>query len=462
MKKTSDDLRNKRVTVMGLGSFGGGIGAARYLALRGARVTVTDLKTAENLGDSVKALDDLGVRFVLGRHEMNDFTGADIVVASPAVRRDSAYVTAARNAGAILTTELNLFVEQCPAPVCGVTGSNGKTTTVSMIQSILEQCEERFWIGGNIGGSLLSDIERIEPGDRVVLEISSFQLEWLDEMSWSPHIAAVLNVMPNHLDRHATFDDYRAAKAVILDHQTPDDCAILVSDDPGSASLRGHVKGKLIRIGTALEGDGVTLLDGWIVVRTGVQDRRILDTSKLLVPGRHNILNAMAATSCALELGVDDASIVRGLTAFRGVPHRIEFIGERSGVLFYNDSKATTPEAAAAAITSFDRPVIPILGGYDKGVSFGEMARRVSGHVLRAALIGVTAPMIARALEDAGVESDIYPTLGDAFDACVVRAGAGDIVVLTPGCASYDMFNNYVERGDAFRELVRHYIDGIS
>ncbi len=440
---------------MGLGSFGGGIGAAQYLASHGACVTVTDMKTGAALEKSVQALDGLDIRFVLGRHDKEDFTGADLVVVSPAVSRDSEYIAAARSAGAAVTTEIGLFIERCPAKICGITGSNGKTTTVSMIQSILEQSGKRFLIGGNIGGSLLFDLPAIEHDDYVVLELSSFQLEWLDEMSWSPHIAVLLNIMPNHLDRHGTLDEYRRIKATILDHQSPEDTAILVCDDIESACMQDRVKGCLEWAGIQCAGDGITIQDGWIVERRGDTVKRFIESSRLLVPGRHNLLNALAATACARAMGVDASSIAQGLESFRGVPHRLEYVGEHRGILFYNDSKATTPEAAAAAIASFDRRVIPILGGYDKGVSFKEMARQSAGRIHWAALIGVTAPLISREFDNAGIDSTIYSSLGEAFDACAAKASPGDVVVLTPGCASYDMFNNFEERGDAFMNLVK-------
>ena len=440
---------------MGLGSFGGGAGAARFLAERGAHVTVTDLKTETTLRASVDALDGLGIRFVLGVHNMDDFTGADMVVVSPAVPRESVYIAAARESGAALTTEIGLFVGLCPANICGITGSNGKTTTVSMIQSVLEHSGVRFNVGGNIGGSLLNELDSIKPGDRVVLELSSFQLEWLDEMSWSPHIAAVLNIMPNHLDRHGSFGNYREAKAAILRHQSNADTAILMVDDPGSISMRDSVQGKLVRAGTELEGDGVLFHGGRLCERRGKRLAVICDGFRLLIPGKHNRINALAAAACALELGIDHSSVEAGLLTFKGVPHRLEYAGERYGVLFYNDSKATTPEAAAAAVASFDRTVIPILGGYDKGVSFSEMAGNMAGRVQWAALIGETAGAISHELQSAGIRSEIFGTLEEAFDACMGRAAKGDVVVLTPGCASYGMFGNYEERGDAFKALVK-------
>ena len=455
IQSNSSDFRNARVTVIGLGSFGGGIGAAKFLAGLGARVTVTDLKTENTLSASIEALQGYDIRFVLGRHEMEDFTGADLVVASPAVPRKSPYLDAARRAGVRLHTEIGLFIERCPATVCGVTGSNGKTTTVTMIGEALAASGLLHEVGGNIGKSLLAELPRITPDTRVVLELSSFQLEWLDEIGWSPHIAAILNIMPNHLDRHGTLAAYTEAKANILAHQEPGDIAVIVTDDPGARAMVPRVRGRLVRVGRALDGDGVTLDDGWIICRSGQRTDRVFDSARLLVPGTHNITNALAACACALELGASPEGIARGLASFRGVPHRLELVGEVGGVRFFNDSKATTPEAAAVGVTAFGERVIPILGGYDKGVWFEEMARAIAGGVRWAALIGATAPAIRSALDAAGVDSTVFDTFEEAFRACTGRARPGDVVLLSPGCASYDMFNNYEERGEAFRELVQ-------
>ncbi|MFC1551221.1 UDP-N-acetylmuramoyl-L-alanine--D-glutamate ligase [Candidatus Latescibacterota bacterium] len=448
-------FRGKNVTVMGLGTFGGGIGAAGFAAENGARVTVTDLKPEQDLSKSVSKLDGLGISFVLGRHEMSDFTGADIVIASPAVPIESSYLAAAADSGAELTTEIGLFVEFCPSLMCGITGSNGKTTTVSMLRSILEHFGRTFYTGGNIGGSLLSDLTEMTAGDIVVLELSSFQLEWLDTMKWSPNIAAVLNLTPNHIDRHGSFEKYSRAKRVILKYQKTTDTAVLVSDDPGSKSFEDNVLGKCVRVGTGFEGDGVTIEDEWISSRSGQSFERIFNTQELLIPGKHNILNAMTATACAKIMGIDSAAISKGLSAFKGIPHRLEFICGHNGVKFYNDSKATTPEAAAAAVNAFDTNVIPIFGGYDKGVAFDGMAQAIADTIGWAAVIGATSAKISGALEKEGVAFSVFGSLEEAFEECVKRAKAGDVILLSPGCASYDMFSDYENRGDIFKSLVR-------
>jgi UDP-N-acetylmuramoylalanine--D-glutamate ligase len=456
---TTDRYRGKRVTVMGLGKFGGGVGAARFLAEQGALVTVTDSKPVESLTVSLDGLKGIDVIRHLGGHDIVDFTQADLVVASPAVPRESPFLEAARNAGVELMTEIGLFVRHCPAHICGITGSNGKTTTVSMTGAILDAAHIRHWVGGNIGGSLLASLAEMTPDDSVVLELSSFQLEWLDEMGWSPEIAAILNISPNHLDRHGTFERYRDAKGVIFDHQKQTDTAILVADPPGSAVYRDRVRGNLLWAGTSLNGDGVTLDDGWISVRKEGKTTRIIEAGKLQTPGAHNVLNALAATACALSLGADISAIARGLASFRGVQHRIQFVGKRDGVRFYNDSKATTPESTVVAVRAFSGCVIPILGGYDKGVTFDKMAEEIAGKVPWAALIGVTAGKIRSSLDKAGIDSTTYPTLEEAFAACVAKARAGDTVLLSPGCASYDMFSDYEQRGERFTGLVKAYVE---
>ena len=449
---------NKSITIMGLGRFGGGSGAAKFLAENGGRVTVTDLKDEHELSGSVSSLKGLGIRFVLGRHEISDFIGADMVVVSPAVPRDSEYIAEARKAGAKLQTEIGLFIQLCPTSVCGVTGSNGKTTTVSMIQSILEYSDRTSWVGGNVGGSLLSFLPRMSPHDMVVLEISSFQLEWLDEMEWSPQIAAVLNLTPNHLDRYSSFEMYRDAKSTILEYQKSTDTAVLIGDDPGSRSLSDNVRGSLVWIGSNLNCDGITLDHGWIAERSGLSYNRIFNTENLFVPGKHNVLNAMTAVACSRNMGIDTNPISKGLSSFKELPHRLEFVGEHNGVKFYNDSKATTPEATVAAVNAFDRNVIPILGGYDKGIEFDYMASQIADKIRWAAVIGATAGIISEALKKVGVQTTIFNSLEEALEGCIARASEGNIILLSPACASYDMFSDYEHRGETFKSLVHKHI----
>ncbi len=451
----NNSYKGQRVTVMGLGHFGGGIGAARYFARRGATVTVTDMKDSDALAESIEQLNGLPIRYVLGEHKMEDFTSADIVIVSPAVPRDSEFIAVAKYAKRRVTTEIGLFIDLCPPPICGVTGSNGKTTTVSMIASIMRQADRPVWAGGNIGGSLLDSVDDITEHDAVVIELSSFQLEWLRDMRWSPKTAAILNITPNHLDRHSSFDEYRNAKMAILEFQKTWYNAVLVYDDPEVRALSGHVRSQLTWVGLAHDRGGMTLdNDGWIISKARHYFERVFDTKQLKVPGKHNILNAMAAAACSSNMGARLHEIRAGLSEFRGIPHRIEFVREQNGIRFFNDSKATTPESTVAAVTSFQGTVLPILGGYDKGVSFDSMASALSGNIKWAALIGTTAPAIGKALEAHGISSTPFGSLEGAVDGCVKRAKSGDVVLLSPGCASYDMFPNYEARGDTFKTCV--------
>ncbi len=447
--------KDQRITIMGLGQFGGGVGAAKFFARRGAKVTVTDLKDSDYLADSIAKLDGLPIRFVLGCHEMRDFTDVDMVVVNPAVPRDSEFVAAARHSRTPLTTEIGLFVQHCPAPICGVTGSNGKTTTVSMIASIMKHTDRTVWVGGNIGGSLLDSVDSIKWKDIVVIELSSFQLEWLRELKWSPAVAAVLNLTPNHLDRYSSFEKYRNAKKAIFEFQKTMDNSVLVYDDPEVRAFSRQIRSHVTWVGITYDRGGIALDDdGWIIKKSRFFPDRLFDSSLLNVPGEHNILNAMAAIACSLCMGAGPLEIRRGLSEFRGVPHRIEFVREHNGIRFYNDSKATTPESTIAAVKSFQGTVLPILGGYDKGVSFDTMAAELSGSIEWAALIGTTAPTIAKVLEANGISTTTFDSLEMAVDGCIKRAKPGDVVLLSPGCASYDMFPNYEVRGDTFKAYV--------
>lgn len=444
-----------RVTVMGLGSFGGGVGLARYLAEQGASVTVTDLKDAAALQDALEALQGLSIRFVLGEHRNGDFTDADRVFVNPAVPLTSPYLEVARSHGVPLDSELNLFVRQCAGRIVGITGSVGKTTTTSLLGSILQTHDARTLVGGNIGGSLLSRLPDVESDTLVVLELSSFQLEHLDWLGYSPPLAVVLNLAPNHLDRHGTMTAYQTAKEVILAHQTPDDVAVLNWDDPTVRAMatRGHRL--FYSVHEPLEA-GV-YRDGSALVLASKRERRVLchDTD-LRLRGLHNLGNAAAAAAAATTLGVPPATIMSGLQAFTGLPHRLEWVADKGGVAYYNDSKATTPFSTQYALQAFEQPVLLLAGGYDKGTPFDDLAHVMQSHVRVALLYGNTAPKLAAALEQVRMPPEMIqlPTLDAALHRAAALARPGDVVLLSPACASYDQFPHYEARGDYFRALV--------
>jgi UDP-N-acetylmuramoylalanine--D-glutamate ligase len=452
---------DQRITIMGLGFFGGSIGLARYLVAQGARVTITDLKPAAELQDSVVSLHGLPVRFVLGRHETEDFTDVDMVFASPAVRRDSSYLSAARARGVPIDTEMNLFMRLCRGSVIGVTGSNGKTTTTSLIGAILRMANPRTQVGGNIGRSLLPEVAAIEPGDPVVLELSSFQLEDLAAVGRSPHIGLFLNLSANHLDRHGTMEAYLAVKIQIFADQGPDDVAILNADDPRLRPLVGRLRSRVCLFSGAQAVDNGAYVEGdRVVVAHAGMAVEVCRLGDIPLLGRHNVANVLAAVAAADAWGVSAAVMRAAIRAFPGVEHRLEHVRALHGVSFYNDSIATTPTGTLAALEAIQQPIWLIAGGYDKGLPFQALGETIVRRVKGVFLIGTTAAQIAQAIAQARPPGRDLPAIcwcGDLPEAVQAAFGAarpGEVVLLSPACASYDQFRNFVERGRLFKQLV--------
>jgi UDP-N-acetylmuramoylalanine--D-glutamate ligase len=451
----------KRITIMGLGFFGGTIGLARYLVARGAQVTVTDLQSAADLRDSVAALAGLPVRFVLGRHERPDFTDVDLVFASPAVRQDSPYLVAARARGVPVDSEMNLFMRLCRGTIIGITGSNGKTTTTSLLGAILRAAHPRTQVGGNIGRSLLPQVAAIEPGDPIVLELSSFQLEALTTLRRSPHIGLLLNVSPNHLDRHGSMEAYLAAKRQIFADQGPEDIAILNADDPQLQPLLSDLRSqpRFFSCEHAV-ADGSYLAGHRLVVAHAGTVSEVCRVEDILLLGRHNVANVLAAVTAADAWGVPAAVMRQVIRTFPGVEHRLERVRERHGVSFYNDAIATSPTATLAALEAIHQPIWLIAGGYDKGIAFHVLGEAIVQRVNGVFLIGATAQAIAQAVESARRPGSDLPTitfcrdLREAVHAASGAASAGEVVLLSPACASYDQFRNFVERGRLFKQFV--------
>ena len=418
-------LEGQRVVVMGLGRFGGGAGAVRFLAGQGADVLVTDLADESALAGSLERIADLvrdgTVALRLGEHNVSDFTDADLIVANPAVPKpwENRFLRSAMAAGASVTTEIGLLVHRLPnrKRTIGVTGTAGKSTTASMVAHLLGEAGERVHLGGNIGGSLLEELDDIEADDWVVLELSSAQLHWIE--GWSPHVALVTNVHENHVDWHGSLMHYVASKRKILGAQHPGDAALLGTGAKGWAT-------------------------GEDVERIGAWEGEI----PVPVPGAHNESNARQAMGVCDWLGVGDTA---SMSSFRGLAHRMELVGEAAGVRFFNDSKSTTPEATALAVAAFGGGVRLIAGGYDKQIDLTPMleAGRACASVHA---VGATAgELVAAGAADNG-------TLEAAFADAAGRAGEGDVVLLSPGCASWDQFSNYEERGNRFRKLVELWV----
>jgi UDP-N-acetylmuramoylalanine--D-glutamate ligase len=458
------DLNGRQVTVMGLGRFGGGAGAARYLVSRGASVTVTDLEPPEKLAESVKALEGLPITWRLGGHDEADFRRADLIVVNPAVPKSAPMLEIARQSGIPLSSELNLFIEACPAPIIAVTGTAGKSTTSSLLALALAR-RHRTHFGGNIGRSLLAELAEIGPDDRVLLEISSFQLEDAATLRWSPSIAVVTNLSENHLDHHGTMENYAAAKQNILRFQRPEDIAVLPAHDPLVSQWAPLTPGRVVwyDVRQADAGGGPRLDGGDCAWR---QDRRLfirwggriesIDLDQALrLPGEHNIANLMAAALAARAAGVSLAETAKATRDFRGLPHRLELVAEVGDVRFFNDSKATTPAAAEVALRSFRREqTIAIAGGYDKKIDLAPLVAALCRHARSVLLIGETAGQLAEMLAAAGhAHAEVLGTLERAVNRAAHLAAAGDVVLLSPGHASWDQFENFEQRGQQFAGL---------
>jgi UDP-N-acetylmuramoylalanine--D-glutamate ligase len=452
------------VTIMGLGSFGGGVGLARYLARQGASVTVTDLQNAAALRASLDALQGLPIRYVLGEHRAQDFIDTDVVFVNPAVPLTSPYLELARTHQVPLDSEINLFVRQCPGRIIGITGSVGKSTTTALLGSMLQAHDARTLVGGNIGRSLLQDLPSITPDTPVVLELSSFQLEQLAWQQYSPPVAVVLNLAPNHLDRHGTMEAYRQAKEHVLAYQTPQATAILNWDDPivRSMATRGRGRRLFYSVAETLP-EGAYRQGNALVWATAGQQTVLCQQTDLPLRGAHNFGNAAAAAAAAAVLGVPPETIGRGLRRFRGLPHRLELVATRGGVEYYNDSKATTPLSTIRALHAFEHPVILLAGGYDKGTPFEELGQVIRTQTKAALLYGKTASKIAQAITQAiqtmpAVSAPYMvqlPNLETALQQAVALAEPGDVILLSPACASYDQFAHYEARGERFRTLVQ-------
>ena len=458
----------KRVVVMGLGRFGGGIGVARWLCEQGARVLVTDLSTEAALAQSMASLDGLGLDYRLGGHAAADLDGCDLIVVSPAVdKRKSDFFQTAVEKGIAWTTEMTLFLERCCAKIVGITGTAGKSTTTAMVGAILEAAQHasgwryrRVWLGGNIGRSLLADLAGMTPDDVVVLELSSFQLEDVARLSRSPDLALVTNVRDNHLDRHGNLQTYAAAKGNIYRFQ-PRHGWLALPFDEGVDLLPGgwEDKPRLYRFGADRDTGKAR-----IGCRNNTRSETELVAMPLKVPGLHNVHNAAGALAISRMLGVADAVALPALGAFGGLPHRLEFVREYQGVRYYNDSKATSPEAAMTSLRAFDCPVVMLLGGSDKGSSFGSFAEGLIKNAKAVVCMGQTGPAIAAAMRKAATRQESTPLrpalcrsaedLAEAVKAAQGMAEPGDVVLLSPACASFDWFSNYEERGERFKRIV--------
>jgi len=460
----AESLTGKRVVVLGLARQG--LAVTRFLVAAGAQVTVSDLQGEEALTEALAELRDLPVRTVLGGHPLSLLDGADLLCLSGGVPVEAPIVVEARRRGIPLSNDAQLFLERCPAPVIGITGSAGKTTTTAWVGAMCQAAGFTTWVGGNIGNPLITDLERITPQDRVVMELSSFQLEI---MTISPHIAAVLNITPNHLDRHGTMERYIAAKRPIVAYQGTQDHAVLGFDDANARALALETPAHLLFFsGRAEVEEGAYKTNGDLFLRLSGKTERVCTAKEINLRGPHNLLNGLAACAIAAVAGVPLGAIRQALRAFTGVEHRLEWVREIGGVHYYDDSIATAPERVVAALRSFDEPIVLLAGGRDKKLPWEEFATEALARVRHLITFGEAGEMIAGVVEKvreqrAAAESSPVRleavtrvrTFEEAVEAAARTARAGEVVLLSPGGTSFDAFRDFAARGDRFKELVR-------
>ncbi len=453
----------RRVVVLGAARQGQAL--ARYLTRHGARVCLSDVRTAAELQAVRQTLADLPIEWALGGHPLELLQGADLLCLSGGVPTTLPIVQEAVQRGIPLSNDTQIFMEVVPCRTVGITGSAGKTTTTSLVGEMARLAVKeygtfhRIFVGGNIGDPLLNYVDEMQPDDLAILEISSFQLE---QMSRSPNVAAILNITPNHLDRHGTMEAYIAAKARILEFQSSQDVAVLGREDTNAWGLRAQVRGRVLSFGfEPLEGDasGTYYRDGMLYLYERHVDIPLLRRDQLHLRGDHNVLNVLAAFAIGNGIGLPLDTMLEAAMTFRGVPHRLELVREWRGVRWYNDSIATAPERTMAAIRSFEEPLVLLLGGRDKNLPWEELARLVRQRVDHVILFGEAAEKIERAIRAVAGERpytlERYEHLFEAVQAAARVAESGDVVLLSPGGTSFDEFRDFEERGERFRQWVQ-------
>ena len=449
-----EDMRGKRIAIIGIGVSNTPL--LELLLAEGIRVTACDKRSREQMGEQAEHLEQLGCELHLGADYLKDLD-ADVIFRTPGLRPDVPEISACVQNGAVLTSEMEVFFRICPCPIIAVTGSDGKTTTTTIIAELLKKAGKRVWVGGNIGHPLLCEADGMLSTDFAVLELSSFQLM---TMTHSPHIAVVTNLAPNHLDVHKSMEEYVWAKENIFRHQQPGDIAVFNLDNAITRELSAHAPGRALYFSRQAEPEnGVFLRGDAVISRRDGHERQIMTTEDIRLPGVHNVENYMAAIAAVDGLVPDD--VIRTFArTFNGVEHRIELVRTWRGVRFYNDSIASSPSRTIAGLRSFKEKVILIAGGYDKHIPFDVLGPEVVEHVKLLILCGATADKIRAAVEQAPGYRPGHPEILDvtpfqrAVETARDRAVPGDVVTLSPACAAFDQFKNFMERGKTFKAIV--------
>jgi UDP-N-acetylmuramoylalanine--D-glutamate ligase len=441
-------FRGRHALILGYGR--SGRAAAAFLRQRGSRVRVVDRADTPELRSDLEAA---GIPAHLGGYAPGDLNGTDLLVVSPGVAWDEPLVETARRRGIEVSSEIDLFFRSCPSRIAGITGTNGKTTTTALTAEVLRAGGLTVMRGGNIGEPVLDRVDQLEPEAWVVLELSSFQLESIATPRL--RIGAVLNVTPDHLDRHKSFERYAEIKTRAVAFMKPEDHAVLNLDDPVCAAMRAKTAGQLLGFGLHHPVErGTTVADGWLVIRSD-GDRRVMPGGDVPLPGEHNLSNVLAALAAGEAAGVDPDAMAQAIRQFKAVEHRLELVGRFSGVRWYNDSKATNPDSTYKALASFSEPIILIAGGRNKGIDLEPLAQAIAKRATALVAMGETGDELARRVRDAGLDKvDRAADLRDAVRKAAALAPPGSVVLLSPAFTSYDMFENYEDRGRRFKSTV--------
>ncbi|MCC6543372.1 MAG: UDP-N-acetylmuramoyl-L-alanine--D-glutamate ligase [Nitrospirae bacterium] len=444
------DLKGKKTLVVGLGK--SGIAASRLLLSKGAIVTATDSNPAEKLSDEANGLAAVGVNVEAGGHRTESFTSSDLIILSPGVSKKIEPLSMARKQGVRIISEIELACRFIDRPLIAITGSNGKSTTTTLIGEILKACGCTVFVGGNLGTPLSDYVLSGSMADWIVAEISSFQLETIEE--FRPKISVLLNVSPDHLDRYQSISEYSEAKFRLFENQGKDDAAILNGDEPWSRNVSGRIKCHSVFFSRKRKiKKGIYTEDGWIISEINGESFRVCEISRLGIKGVHNLENAMASAAAGILAGCDQNSIETALERFTGLEHRLEFVREIHGVKYINDSKGTNVGAVIKSIESFKYPLLLIAGGRDKGSDFSPLKPLIKERVKRLILIGEARDKIASVVGSV-TETSFASSLNEAVSIAHREAVKGDVVLLSPACASFDMFRNFEDRGKQFKEIV--------
>lgn len=444
------DLRGKRLLAVGLARTG--VATALFCAARGARVTATDTRSEGEIGDAIGKLRDAGISLELGGHKERTFLEQDLIIPSPGVPADEKHLQAARGKGIAVWSEIELAYRFLKGRLVGITGSNGKTTTTSLVEHILRKAGMQTILAGNIGTPLIGTVEAMKDETWTVVELSSFQLELIE--TFRPNIGVFLNLTPDHLDRHHTLAAYGAAKARIFERQTGEDAAILNADDAATTPYAPAVPRVYWFSRKHRVAQGAYVRDEEIVFRQDGKEEVLLKLEDIPLAGAHNVENVLAAAVAARLAGASAAAISKGVSSFAGVEHRLEFVAEIGGVRYYNDSKATNVDATLKALDSFPGRILVIMGGKDKGSDYSALQKPLREKAILALLIGAAAEKIEKQITGS-VALERAETLERAVETASHAAQRGDVVLLAPACASFDQFQNYEHRGRVFKDLVR-------